>query len=245
MLLNRNIACINTQTQKNGLRMNLLIVLIMVLTCIAHILKQTYMGLYISVVYSAVSALFIYYMWPFAIEQSTSRISDWLSDSALMLNVAVILVINVIVQISFCVLDVQIGTSTKVYKKLSSIYNILRWMPDLLIFPVLFWLLVSAIFSFPGRPFRQTAAMLSVVVFVAVPALVFAIKRLLPNSSIRLELLFLANVLIAILGIVASVNGETSVACTNQVNWAALAGTSVLAISGVACGIIYHTVKKR
>ena len=116
---------------------------------------------------------------------------------------------------------------------------------DPLIFPVLFLLLVSTIFSFPGRPFRQTAALLAVSVFVAVPALVFALKRLLPNSNMRLELLFLANVLIDILGIVASVNGKTFVACTNQVNWVALAGISGLAILGVACGIIYHTVKKR
>ena len=225
--------------------MSSLIVSIMVLACLTHILKQTCMALYMSVVYSAVSALFICFIWPFAIEQSTSRISDWLSDSALMLNIAVILVINVIIQISFCVLDVQIGTSTKVHKKLSFIYNILRWMPDPLIFPVLFLLFVSAIFSFPGRPFRQTAALLAVSVFVAVPALVLAIKRLLPDSSIRLELLFLANLLIAILGIVASVNGKTSVACTNQVNWVALTGISVLAILGTVCGIIYHTVKKR
>ena len=245
MFPNSNIACINPQTREKRLRMIFLIVSIMVLSCSAYILKQTYMALYMSVVYSAISALFIFLIWPFAIEQSTSRISDWISDSALMLNVAVILIINVTIQISFCVLAVQISTSIKVKKKLSLIYNILRWMPDLLIFPVLFWLLVYVIFAFPGRPFRQTAALLAATVFVAAPALVFVIKRVLPENSTRIELLFLVNVLIAIFGIVASVNGKTSVACTNQVNWIALAGITTLAILGITCGIIYHLIKKR
>ncbi len=51
---------------------------------------------------------------------------------------------------------------------------------------------------------------------------------LVPEKEIRLELLFMVNMLIAALGVVATVNGRTAAAGTNQVEWGALGGVAAI-----------------
>ena len=123
------------------------------------------------------------------------------------------------------------------------VYRILRWFPGVLIFPVLFSLLVSAIFALPGMSFSLVAWILAAIVFVVIPLGCWVIKWLLPEKEIRLELLFLANALIAILGVIATVNGQTAVAGISEVDWSALGGIVVLLIFGLAAGIIAYRIK--
>ena len=78
---------------------------------------------------------------------------------------------------------------------------------------------------------------------VAIPLGTYGIKRLLPEKEIRLELLFLSNALIAVLGVIATVNGRTAVAGISEVNPAALAGVCGLAVIGLIGGIILHRIK--
>lgn len=65
------------------------------------------------------------------------------------------------------------------------------------------------------------------------------------GEGVRLELFFLTNALVAILGIVATVNGRTSVAGVSEVNWGALAGVGGITIIGSAIGLVWRRVKKR
>ena len=60
---------------------------------------------------------------------------------------------------------------------------------------------------------------------------------------LRLELLFLSNALIAILGVIATVNGHTAVAGISDVDWKALGGVAVLLIFGLLIGIIAYRIK--
>lgn len=182
-------------------------------------------------------------MWPYAVEQSKSQIAGWLSDSALMLDVAVILTLEVAVQMAFCVLSAHIQTTVKVKPLTLWIYRILRWFPGVLIFPVLFSLLVSLIFALPGTSFQLVAWSAAAAVFVAIPIATYGVKRLLPEKEIRLEVLFLSNALIAILGVVATVNGRTAVAGISEVDLAALAGVCGLVVLGLIGGFIQHGIR--
>ena len=92
----------------------------------------------------------------------------------------------------------------KLWRGLLAIY------PGLLIFPVLFSLEVSTIFFLPGVDFALVAWGLAAIVAVAFVALGFGLEFLLPERELRLELLFLLNILIAILGVIATVNGRTA-----------------------------------
>lgn len=223
--------------------METVVLVMMILVCFNYMLKQTYRKIYSVLLSAAVCALFVGLMWPYAIEQSKSQISDWLADSSLMLDIAVILTLEVAIQMSFCILSAHIQTSGKVKPITIWVYRILRWFPGVLIFPVLFSLLVSAIFALPGMSFSLVAWILATIVFVVIPLGCWVIKWLLPEKEIRLELLFLANALIAILGVIATVNGQTAVAGISEVDWSALGGIVVLLIFGLAEGIIAYRIK--
>ena len=223
--------------------METVVLVMMILVCFNYVLKQTYRKIYSVIFSSAVCALFIGFMWPYAIEQSKSQISDWLADSILMLDIAVILTLEVAIQMAFCILSAHIQTSGKVKSITIWAYRILRWFPGVLIFPVLFSLLVSAIFALPGVSFSLVAWGLAAIVFVVIPLDCWVIKWLLPEKEIRLELLFLANALIAILGVIATVNGQTAVAGISEVNWSALGDIVVLLMIGLIGGVIAYRIK--
>lgn len=223
--------------------MESVVLVMMILVCFNYILKQTYRKVY-SIAFSAiVCALFVGLMWPYAIEQSKSQISDWLANSALMLDIAVILTLEVAVQMAFCVLSAHIQTSGKVKPITIWGYRVLRWFPGVLIFPVLFSLLVSAIFALPGVSFSLIAWVLAAIVFIVIPLAAWGVKWLLPEKEIRLELLFLSNALIAILGVIATVNGQTAVAGISDVDWKALGGVVSMLICGLTLGIIAYRIK--
>lgn len=223
--------------------METVVLVMMMLVCFNYIMKQTYRKKYAVVCSAIVCALFMGLMWPYAVEQSKSQIAGWLSDSALMLDVAVILTLEVAVQMAFCVLSAHIQTTVEVKPLTLWIYRILRWFPGVLIFPVLFSLLVSLIFALPGTSFQLVAWSAAAAVFVAIPIATFGVKRLLPEKEIRLEVLFLSNALIAILGVVATVNGRTAVAGTSEVDLAALVGVCGLVVLGLIGGFIQHGIR--
>ena len=223
--------------------METVVLVMMILVCFNYALKQTNRKIYSVLFSAAVCALFVGLMWPYAIEQSKSQISDWLADSSLMLDVAVILSLEVVIQMAFCILAAHIQTSGKVKPITIWIYRVLRWFPGVLIFPVLFSILVSAIFALPGVSFSLVAWILAAIVFVSIPLGSWILRWLLPEKEIRLELLFLANALIAILGVIATVNGQTAVAGISEVDWSALGGIVVLLIVGLVAGIIAYKIK--
>lgn len=223
--------------------MESVILVMMLLVCFNYLLKQTYRKKYAVACSAVVCALFMGLMWHYAVEQSKSQIANWLSDSELMLNVAVILTLEVALQMAFCVLSAHIRTSGELKPLTLWTYRLLRWFPSVLIFPVLFSLLVSLIFALPGISFRLVAWSAAAAVLVAIPLATYGVKWLLPEKEIRLEVLFLSNALIAILGIIATVNGRTAVAGISEVNPTALISVCGLAVLGLLGGIILHKIK--
>lgn len=223
--------------------METVVLVMMMLVCFNYMLKQTYRKPYAVLLSAAVCATFMGSMWHYAIEQSKSQISVWLSDSALMLDAAVVLTLEVAVQMAFCVLAAHIRTSGKVKLRTIGAYRILRWFPGVLIFPVLFSLLVSVVFALPGVPFPTVAWSLAGTVLVVIPSGAWCLKRLLPEKEIRLELLFLSNALIAVLGVIATVNGRTAVAGISEVEWQALAGVCALLVLGLVEGTALYRIR--
>lgn len=218
--------------------METVVLVLMLLVCFNFLLKQTCRKWRSVFVIAAVSALFVGLMWRYAIEQSKTRIADWLADPALMLDTSVILSVDVILQMAFCLLAAHVQTAAPVKRRVIWMYRMLRWFPGVLVFPVLFSGLVSLIFAFPGVSFSLIAWCMAGAVLVLVPAGSYLLGRLLPEKELRLELLFLSNALIAILGVIATVNGRTAVKGVAEVNWGALAGLVVLVSAGALLGFL-------
>lgn len=223
--------------------METLVQIIMVLVSFSFLLKLTCHKWYQVLLMTTVSALFTGLGWELAIEQSRSQIESWLSDPSLMLDTAVLLTADVFLQIAYVMSAVNMMTSGKVSGKTLLLYRILRWFPGLMFFPVLFSLLVSAIFSLPGVPFPAVSWGLAAAISIALPLMVRVLKLLLPEKELRLELLFLTSVLTGILGIIATVNGRTAAQGTGTVDLTALAAVAGIAAAGWISGYIIYLIR--
>ena len=224
--------------------METVVLVIILLVCFNFVLKQTYRKLWMVGAISLLCALFVAFAWPWAIEQSKSQIQDWLNNPQLMLDTAVVLFIEVVIQMAYCLMAVHLMNTGKVRRRTLFIYKLLRWFPGLLIFPVLFHIETQCMFWLTGMEFSTVAYGLVAIVFVAIPLFTWAIRWLIPEKELRLEIFFLSNALIAILGIIATVNGRTAVAGISEVNWAALACMAGLTLLCAIVGFIFYRMKK-
>lgn len=216
--------------------MQSLVILLMVLVCFNFVLKQTWHKKWSVLAHAAAAAMFTGLMWPLAIEQSRSRISEWLSDAALMLDVSVVITLEAVIQISFCLLSAHLMNTGKVNKATVWIYRTLRWFPGLLVFPVLFSILVYMVFAFPGVSFPLVACCTAAGVFMLIAAGAWMAGKLFPEKETRLELFFLTNILTSLVAIVATVNGRTAVKGVGEVDFQALGGVIAIVAAGLAVG---------
>lgn len=227
--------------------METLVFVLMVLVCFNFLLKQTDCPYGITFAVAVACALFTGLIWPYAITQSKTQIASWLENPSLMLDTAVVLSIDVIVQMVYCILYVYVHIDRSRNKKKIWIYKILKLYPGLLIFPVLFSTLVSLIFSMPGKSFPLIAWSLAAIVLVIIPVGRMLLKKLLPEEELRIELLFLLNAAAAIIGTIATVNGRTAVEGNTSVNIGALSGILILVLTGISAGYLLrrYRISKR
>lgn len=225
--------------------METLVLVIMTIVCLSFVLKQTFMKPWAVVLYAVLCAVFIGVMWDVAAEQSKAQIREWLGNPRLMLDTSAVMTVEVMIQTAYCILSAHLMTTGGVRRRMLWIYRLLRFFPGLLVFPVLFHLEAVAMFTFTGMSFRMIAYSLAAVVAVAVFLCVMAVKWLLPEKDIRLEILFFLNVLLLLLGIIATVNGSTAVAGVSSVDWTALAGVLTLIILFGVIGIIKQLINNK
>ena len=187
--------------------MTTVVLILMILVCFNFLLKQTFVPRNVLAITTLVLGIFAALMWQVAIEQSKTQIIDWLHDTSLMRNIAAILSIDVVVQLTFCIFTVRSAGSRSNTLRSRIIAKGLLFYPGFIIFPVVFALLVQLIFLTPGVSFTLVSTSLGVVILFAVPLGRMALRTILPESDLRLEILFLSNVLVALVGILATVNG--------------------------------------
>ena len=219
--------------------METVVTIIMLLVVLGVLRKLSYHGIAGMIAVCVVAGAFVFGTTDLATSQSKTQIADWLSQPNLMLDTLVWLTIDVAFQICFCALAAAMltGGGEKARSgKIRILYQICLWIPGLLIFPVLFALLTALIFALPGTDFALTGTLLALAVPVAGPLLALGIRAILPEKDLRLELMFMINLIIACLGIVATVNGRTAAVGTNSVEWGALAATLALLAGGTSAG---------
>lgn len=225
--------------------MDTIVWILILLTAFNFLLKQTFWRWTAVGVAAVIAAAFVLLTWPYAIEQSKTQIADWLHRPELMLNTAVVLTVEVALQMAFCLLAVHVANVHPVKKRMMLAYRVLYWFAGVLIFPVLFFGLTQLIFALPGIAFRTVAWGFAAFVLLAVPLGRWFLRWLLPETELRLELLFLTNALVAILGIVATVNGRTAVEGVASVNWPAFGGCVGIFIVGGLIGMLVRAVRNR
>ena len=217
------------------------IIFIMLAVCLSFALKLTFMKWLPCICECAVIAGATLLSTDFVTSQSKTGISTWISSPEIMLDVAVILTIDVALQIAFCISMAKNGSSLK--DRICS--GILTYLPGVLIVPVMAACLVELIFSTPGIDFYNVSASLAIAILIGFPLIAYGLKTLLPGKSMRLELTFYTNCIIALLGIVTTVNGRTAVAGANEPHLTALCTVFVIFIAGAVAGIFMFNRKNK
>lgn len=220
--------------------MEILVMVMVVLAFVTFILKQTFHRPIELAIISVVLLVFTGNMWSYAIEQSKTMISSWLADGQLMLDIAVLLSIDVAITLFFCVMQVEVSTAERVGSRKRIVAAVLKYFPNLIIFPVLFAMVVALIFSMPGAEFSTVSWGLGIAVLIVIPAGVYGMKLLLPEEELRLELLFLLTVVLALMGVIATVNGRTAVTGIENFELMPLLLVIGMVIAGVIVGYCFR-----
>lgn len=224
--------------------METVVTIIMLLVAFSFLLKLTFQSAAGVAVTAVVAALAVGLSQDWAISQSKTQIHDWLQRPDIMLDTAVLLTVDVALQLAFCVVEAKRLAGGGLSRAWRVIRGVLLWIPGILVFPVLFVALVSVIFSMPGTDFETVAWTTAGVVLVACLALSWILGRVMDETETRLELIFLLNSLIAVLGIVATVNGRTAAVGVSEVEWGALGGVLGLLALGLVTGMVTYRKRK-
>lgn len=215
--------------------------IIMLMVGFSFLLKLTYHRLPGILLLSLILLVFLGVMHEYAAMQSKTQITRWLEQPALMLDTSVLLTVDVAFQIVFCILMGRKICGTLSRRELLFL-AVTLWFPGLLIFPILFSMLVEAVFVLPGIGFATIGWGCGIAVFILIPALAFVLRYMLPEADLRLELMFLVNLITAAFGIVATVNGRTAAVGTDSIGWQALAAILVLLIVGAVAGLFLNKI---
>lgn len=159
--------------------------------------------------FSALLGLFVLLVTTYAAEQSKAEITAWLSTPAIMQNVAVLITLETVIFVSFAFMRLRQALGTKVKKYLMIPLNI---YPGLLLLPVLYFVLAQLFYALPGVSFNTISYGLAIAVFIFFPLLSWGFTKLLPEEDLRLEILFIVNLIVCMIGLITTVNGETAYA---------------------------------
>ena len=222
--------------------METVVIIIFALSALSFLLKLSFHGWPGRVGLALLCALFTALATDAASMQSKTQIADWLGRPELMLDAAVWLTLDVALQIAFCV----VAAGPQPHTRGARIGRaVLLWFPGLIIFPALFALLTAAMFALTGTDFALIGRTMAACVLFLFPAGAWAMKWLLPERELRLELLFLLALLTAALGIVATVNGRTAAVGTGSVELLPLLGVFALILVGAAAGMLLARMRRR
>lgn len=221
--------------------MKLVVIIIMLLIVLNFVLKLSFHRFWGIIVMCIVPLLFMVTVYDFASMQSKTQIEIWLLQPDLMLDTAVILTIDAIFHIAFGLFLAR-KNSTDISRKELFLLSVTHWIPGIFLFPVLFSILVEVIFLMPGIDFSIIGCGCGITISLVSLILVYIIKHVLPEEDLRLEFMFLINLIIIALGVVVTVNGHTAAAGTNFVKWDALACLIILLIISSCIGLIYHQI---
>ena len=116
--------------------------------------------------------------------------------------------------------------------------------PGILITVVLAYSLTQLIFAYPGTSFRTVAWLFAGGTGIGIVGIGWFLKKYLADESLRLELLFVTNLFILLMGIIATENGRTSYQSVSNVNIQAMIVTLGVFIAGALIGFIWKFIKK-
>lgn len=211
--------------------------LFIVINCI---LKLSFWKPWQAVLFGVLCAAFVVWSCQYAILQSKTQLTDYLSNITVLQDAAVLITIESALCFAFCFAALREIFGKKVKKWVRPLY----WYPSLLIFPVLFYILTQLIFSMSGTDFSTISYTLAGAALLLLPLLSIGIRYLFPEKDLRLEVHFLVSLFVCILGLLTTVNGNVTYAAAKEaINWKALGASLSLFAIAFIIGYFWNKVK--
>jgi hypothetical protein len=138
-------------------------------------------------IFGLLCVLAVWFTYPYAIETNKINLEAALMQQDKMMDMTLFLVIDLLLSIGFCAVVFARWNKQNIKKRL----RLLAYIPSLLIFPVIFYLQINLSFLFVGVSFFYLTASYAAFVFVFIVAGSYCIKKLVPETVIRLELIML------------------------------------------------------
>ncbi|MDR2563592.1 MAG: hypothetical protein LBC98_06590 [Prevotellaceae bacterium] len=187
------------------------ILILFILT--ASLLKLSFWKWWQSALFGLLCAGFVVGTAQWAILQSKTQLADFLGNTRVMQDAAVLITAESALCFTFCFAELRELFDAQ---KRNRWKRLLRWYPGLLLFPVLFYLQTQLIFAMPGTDFTTLSYALAGLVFIMLPMLSFLFKRLCPEKELRLEICFLVGLFVCIIGLITTVNGNTTYSASQE-----------------------------
>lgn len=192
--------------------MELIIHILMLFIIINCILKLSFWKPWQAALFGVVCGAFILVVYPYAIQQSKTQIADYLQNTKILQDAAVLVTLESAVCFVFCFAALRelFGKNRKRW------LQPLFWYASLLILPLLFYILTETVFTMSGTDFTTITYVLAIAVVILLPLLSWLMKYLLPEQELRLEVYFLVSVFVCILGLLTTVNGNVTYAAVEE-----------------------------
>lgn len=219
--------------------MQQILYVIMFFIVLAFVVKLSFRPAWVIALTGLLLGVFALAAGSYAPQQSKTQLTDLLNNPALMLDISVWISLESLLGIAFCFVTLRSITGSKwKYAYLLNAY------PGLLILPILFWLTTQTVFAFPGTDFTFITRSIAGTATAGIIGLTFFIKWLIPEKSIRLEILFISWVFILILGIISTVNGRPLVQGTHETNLPALLTLTAMVTGFFLMGFAWFYIRK-
>ncbi len=149
------------------------------------------------------SALFVWFITPWMTEQSKTTMAAFFASRSKMLNLSVYVTLEAAVMIAFCFdCFAAVRTRNTFFKQVMTF--VLKLYPGLLIAGVLCYALALLLFSFPGIDFGSLSWIAAIATLLTVYGGARLLYHIIGEESVRLEVLFIVNIFIVILSIIAT-----------------------------------------
>ncbi len=177
------------------------------------LLKISFWRWWQAMLFAAIAGIFVLTLAPAAASQSKTQLETWMQTPVIMQNVAVLITLETLIILAFTFMRLRktLGTNVK-----TDVMTPLNSYPGLLLFPVLFYTLTQLFFSLPGVAFETVARSMAAGVFLLIPLFSWGLSRLIPEEELRLEIQFIVSLFVCFIGLISTVNGETTYSPVNQ-----------------------------
>jgi hypothetical protein len=186
---------------------------------------------------------FVFFVYPRAIEQSYTTFQRQIGNLALIENFIVIQIIEALGGILLSIFLIRLHYNEPVKKT----FRYLKYIPGIIVFPALFYLVSYLFIIIPGIGFQRLAILLACIIPALLLALKHLVQRLISELDLRLELKFLLHIFQILIAIIISiglfrlpVQGEYNIIPLEQ-----FGGMLAFTFLVVMIGVVFYDVKLR